>query len=88
MSTRIRPAALIFDMDGLLLDTEGVYKRSWSVAAAALGADLTNEIYLELIGITVSDAGRVLAQKFGPEFPLEIFHESPPSLRRDLRACA
>lgn len=76
MATLTRPAALIFDMDGLLMDTEGVYKRSWSVAAAALGADLTDEIYRELIGITVLDAGQVLAQKFGPEFPLDAFHES------------
>ena len=76
MSVLSRPAALIFDMDGLLLDTEGVYKRSWTAAAAAMGEDLTDELYLQLIGITVDDAGRVLARTFGPEFHLKAFHES------------
>lgn len=75
-SLSVQPTALIFDMDGLLLDTEGVYKRSWTVAAAALGGDLTDEIYLELIGITVADAEQVLARRFGEKFPLNDFRES------------
>lgn len=71
-----RPAALIFDMDGLLMDTEGVYKRSWTIAAAALGADLSDALYLQLIGITVADAEQVLAKNFGPQFALEEFQKS------------
>lgn len=63
-------------MDGLLLDTEGGYKRSWTVAATALGGDLTDELYLKLIGITVADAEQFLAREFGPTFPLENFKES------------
>lgn len=68
-----RPAALVFDMDGLLLDTEAVYKRAWTLAAAELGFDLTDELFLELIGITIADCERVLVQRFGPTFPLDEF---------------
>jgi len=71
-----RPDALIFDMDGLLLDTEGVYKRSWTVAAAEFGHDLTDALYLKLIGITVADCEQVLCRHFGTDFPLESFRES------------
>lgn len=74
-----RPKALVFDMDGLLMDTEGVYKRSWTVAAADLGFDLTDAMYLSLIGITVADCEQRLVQNFGPAFPLDVF-------RRDARA--
>lgn len=67
------PDALIFDMDGLLLDTEGIYKRSWSAVASELGFDLTDDLYLELIGITVVDCERRLQRAFGESFPLDRF---------------
>ena len=67
--------AFIFDMDGLLLDTEGVYQRSWTEAARRLGFDLTGEIYLMLIGISVADAEKKLVEVFGPRFPIDKFRE-------------
>ncbi|MBX9573663.1 MAG: HAD family phosphatase [Candidatus Obscuribacterales bacterium] len=69
-----RPKALIFDMDGLLLDTEGLYKRSWSEVAKEMGFDLTDTLYLKLIGITVADAEEVLHQSFGSGFDKAAFH--------------
>jgi HAD superfamily hydrolase (TIGR01509 family) len=71
--------AFIFDMDGLLLDTEGVYKRSWTEAARRLGFDLTDEIYLMLIGITVADCEKQLVEVFGPRFPLDEFRKDARS---------
>lgn len=68
-----RPRAFVFDMDGLLLDTEGVYKRSWTVAAAGLGFDLTEPLFQTLIGITIADCEKRLVTQFGPGFPLEQF---------------
>jgi beta-phosphoglucomutase-like phosphatase (HAD superfamily) len=68
-----RPEAFIFDMDGLLVDTEGVYKRSWTTACSALGFDLTDELYLTLIGITVADCEKRLVAHFGEKFPLDRF---------------
>jgi beta-phosphoglucomutase-like phosphatase (HAD superfamily) len=68
-----RPEAFIFDMDGLLLDTEGVYKRSWTAASRALGFDLTDELYLTLIGITIADCEKRLVAHFGDGFPLDRF---------------
>ena len=34
-----RPVAVIFDMDGLMLDTESLGPRTWRDAAAAIGVD-------------------------------------------------
>jgi HAD superfamily hydrolase (TIGR01509 family) len=68
-----RPAALIFDMDGLLLDTEGTYKRAWTQAALEHGFDLTDELYLKLIGISIADCEVVLCGAFGPTFKVDVF---------------
>ena len=78
------PHALIFDMDGLLLDTEMHYKRSWTQAAKEMGFDLTDVLYLKLIGITVADAEEVLAQEFGSGFAKDKFHTRAAHLYEEL----
>jgi len=78
------PHALIFDMDGLMLDTEGHYKRAWTKAAGEIGFDLTDSLYLKLIGITVADAEDVLAQEFGPTFAKDKFHLRAQELYEEL----
>lgn len=79
-----KPAALIFDMDGLLLDTEGHYKRAWTKAATEAGFDLHDALYLKLIGITIADCERVLCDAFGPTFPLETFRTRAAALYEEL----
>ena len=46
-----RPAAVIFDMDGLLLDTEPLAVRAWNDAAAALGVDFDDALALAKAGL-------------------------------------
>ena len=78
------PHALIFDMDGLLLDTEMHYKRSWTETAREMGFDLTDVLYLKLIGITVADAEDVLAKEFGSGFAKDKFHTRAAFLYEEL----
>src|SRR4051812_28045545 len=47
----MRVRAAVFDMDGLMLDTERVGMRAWRGAAAALGTDLAEHEYYGLIGL-------------------------------------
>jgi beta-phosphoglucomutase-like phosphatase (HAD superfamily) len=79
-----RPLALIFDMDGLLLDTEGLYKSSWTQACKEMGFDLDDALYLKLIGITVADAECVLAEAFGAGFDKDKFHVRAAALYEEL----
>jgi len=63
--------AAIFDMDGVILDSQGLATRAWSRAVADLGYRLTEELNLELVGRNVPDSNAILCRALGPEFPLE-----------------
>ena len=65
--------AVVFDMDGLLLDTEPLYQQAWRSAAAELGFDLTDTLHQSLIGRNDADSHRVLEQAFGRDFSIEPF---------------
>ncbi len=62
--------AVIFDMDGVLLDTEPISKRAWLRALEAWDATLADEIYLQLVGRTVADTMRILSETLGPDLPI------------------
>lgn len=58
----VRPAACLFDLDGLLLDTEPLHARAWSEAAAHFGRSLAPAELLALRGRRRLDcAAQVLA---------------------------
>lgn len=60
--------ALIFDMDGLLLDTEKYLVKYWMEAARERGYALTREHALTLRSLTEKYAQRYLKDIFGEEF--------------------
>ena len=65
--------AVIFDMDGLMLDTEPLYRIVWKRAAAECGYILTDDAYRGLVGRGRKTAEQVLSRMAGPDFPLEKF---------------
>jgi len=69
----VKLEAVIFDMDGLMLDTEPLYKLAWQRAAVECGHPISEELYVELIGRSRVDGERILSQTFGADFPVEEF---------------
>ena len=65
--------AVVFDMDGLMLDTEPIYKRAWQAASAELGHDLEDGFYAQFVGRPNDDCERLLLDRFGAAFPLDRF---------------
>ena len=65
---RTRPAAVIFDMDGLLLDTEAISRSTMMAAMAEQGLVMTEADFIPLVGVP-DDVNRVhLANVYGAGF--------------------
>lgn len=69
-----KPTALIFDMDGLMLNSEPLYQEAWQAAAQELGYALETELYLSLVGRSSAEADRMFLKTFGAQFPVEDFN--------------
>lgn len=78
--------AVVFDMDGLLLDTERAYRDVFTAACDAAGFQLTEAHYGALVG-TPGDQTRVLLmQWFGPGFPIaDVFADCRTALAERFR---
>lgn len=70
MRTR-RPAALVLDMDGTLLDTEPLAARAWVDAAAALGLAFDADLPERLIGRNFRDCRALIAACHGETYPVD-----------------
>lgn len=66
-----RPAAVIFDMDGLMLDTEPLAARAWSAAAADLGFPFDLAMTTRLIGRNLPDCRTLIRAHHGDDYPVD-----------------
>lgn len=71
MKRNNRFKAAIFDLDGLMLDTETVSYAGWKRAMADFGYELDDETYHKIIGLIVADVKRVFSDCYGSDFPHE-----------------
>ena len=68
--------AVIFDMDGLLVDTETVARDAFFAAAAEHGHDVPMDVYVSMIGTQGARSREILVEHFGPSFEVEPLWES------------
>lgn len=66
-----RPAAVIFDMDGLMLDTEPLAARAWTDAAADLGIAFDHAVTPRLVGRNFPDCVALIRAHHGEDYPVE-----------------
>ena len=70
----LRPfAAVVFDMDGTLLDTELVFKEIVWEVSGALGYAMSDEVHGRMVGSSHETTNRLLVEAYGVSFPYEIF---------------
>ena len=68
-------SAVIFDMDGLVLDTETTYFIAWQQAAKAMGYALSESFCLSLSGLHYNDIAPKLMANCGADFNLQVFNQ-------------
>jgi HAD superfamily hydrolase (TIGR01509 family) len=70
------PAAVIFDMDGLMLDTEPLAARAWTDAAQTLGVHFDHAVTHRLIGRNFPDCERLIREHHGAAYPVDALMRS------------
>ena len=68
-----RFSAVIFDLDGTLVDTERLILDAGESALAAIGLPPRREVLAALVGTVGDDSARVLRAAYGPAFDLAAF---------------
>lgn len=63
--------AVVFDMDGLLLDTEKIALQAFREACRRFGFEPSLEIYLKCVGTNPARTKTILTEGYGPGFPFE-----------------
>src|SRR3981081_1412441 len=71
-------AAVIFDMDGLLLDSERLYRTAVVRCVAHMGFEFREEFYAGMVGIPWKDCELVLRDRLGAAVPPSRFLGKTP----------
>ncbi|MBL8310827.1 MAG: HAD family phosphatase [Burkholderiales bacterium] len=73
MSRRTPPVAVLFDMDGLLLDSERLAQRATQMTATALGHSIPEDVSLAMIGLGTDAVERLLVAELGSAYSPRIY---------------
>jgi len=63
--------AVIFDMDGLMLDTESIAQVAWVRAAKDYGCNFPDQVFRGVVGRSLPDVQRYIYNNLGADFPFD-----------------
>lgn len=67
--------AVVFDMDGVLFDTERLCQDSWMAVAEKKGLPGMKEVFTQCIGRNANDSKRIVLNAYGEDFDYQTFRE-------------
>lgn len=65
--------AVIFDMDGLMLDTERLTQKVWHQVGEEMGYPQAEKMMSKAMGVRSDMTQRIFLEHFGQDFPFDIF---------------
>jgi HAD superfamily hydrolase (TIGR01509 family) len=76
MSLPRAPKAVVFDLDGTLIDSEALVREAYRHTSAQFGVSMSDAQFMALIGLNRDDNDKTLLTYWGADFPLADFHEA------------
>lgn len=67
--------AVIFDMDGVMFDTERLGINAWNYAGEKMNIDCTEDMVFKALGVSVKTVNKLLKEEYGQDFDLELFRK-------------
>jgi HAD superfamily hydrolase (TIGR01509 family) len=68
-------AGVVFDMDGILIDSEPLFRRAAQQAAGELGHHLSDATYAMWMGLPPRAVEAAVVESMGPTFPMRAFRD-------------
>ncbi len=68
-------SAVVFDMDGVIFDTERICLEAWKVLAERKGLEGIEDVCIRCIGSTTQETIRILNEVYGDRLDVEALHE-------------
>ncbi|MBN1147063.1 MAG: HAD family phosphatase [Anaerolineales bacterium] len=85
MTSTLHITAVIFDMDGLMFDTERIAQMAWMRAAADCGFEFSDAVFRGVIGRALPDVKAYTRQAFGVDFPFEdVYRRKQEYIREEI----
>ena len=75
--------SVIFDMDGVLFDTEALCMQAWMEVAAKWGLPDMEKVFPLCIGLNANDSRQVVFDAYGEDFDYPLFREHAGAWFRD-----
>ena len=75
--------AVIFDMDGVLIDTEKISFNSFKKVLSGYNYEMSEAFYLTMIGRNVKSIKELMINEYGEEFPFEEVYEKKVKIAVD-----
>lgn len=70
-----KPKAVVFDMDGVIFDSEICVIESWKVVAAKHGVENIEEACMACLGLNKAATERVMFDRYGEDFPYREYNK-------------
>ena len=67
--------AIVFDMDGVIFDSEVLVRRCWKETAMEYNVDDMEKVFLECVGVSLDGAKKIFYKYYGQDFPYYEFRE-------------